>query len=241
MARIGLARLETVEWRLATGRAARTGDMNETRIFHRRHGFTLIELMIVVAILGILAVVAIPALQKYMRRAKTAEAKVQLAKMFDGTSAYYKAEHGQRGATGFISEGGTVQDLAPHLCPHPEGSPQGGEAGITPALSVNCNEGPGGRCIPAVGGGGAGYYDMDGWIIIIIWTKLMFMMETGHYFHYNYIAANETTGYGRCQFTSQAFADLDDDGLLSTFERSGACDRQGCNGAIGLYMDNEVE
>ena len=36
-------------------------------------GFTLIELMIVVAILGILAVVAIPAFVRYMRVAKTAE------------------------------------------------------------------------------------------------------------------------------------------------------------------------
>jgi prepilin-type N-terminal cleavage/methylation domain-containing protein len=55
--------------------------------------FTLVELMIVLAVLGVLAALAIPAFQKYMVKAKTAEAPVMLRKLMDAASAYFAVDH----------------------------------------------------------------------------------------------------------------------------------------------------
>ena len=59
----------------------------------RCRGFTLIELMMVVAIISLLSSVAIPSFVKYVRRAQASEAPMALRRMYDGAVAYYVGEH----------------------------------------------------------------------------------------------------------------------------------------------------
>lgn len=55
----------------------------------RQGGFTLVELMVVVAIIGLLSSVALPNFRKYQAKSKMSEAKLQLASLYTAESAFF--------------------------------------------------------------------------------------------------------------------------------------------------------
>jgi prepilin-type N-terminal cleavage/methylation domain-containing protein len=66
-------------------------------------GFTLVELMITIAILGIIAALAIPAFTAYVARSKTAEVSANLNVMFKSAASYYLADISGKGSTSAVT------------------------------------------------------------------------------------------------------------------------------------------
>ena len=79
----------------------------------KRSGFSLIELMVVVAIIAFLAMIAVPNFNRFLAKAKRAEAYMNLSSIYAAEKAYY-AEHGKysdvlngEGGIGWKPEGKT--------------------------------------------------------------------------------------------------------------------------------------
>lgn len=176
-------------------------------------GFTLVELMMVVAIIGILAAVAIPAFTRYVRKSRSAEAMGILNRMWAGSLSYYETDH----------QDANSQTLAKQF-PGPlgvESTPGGLHCGCQPT---------GAKCPGSD----------PSWNTDPVWQGLNLVMQDAHSYVSNYSGSGSNTS---ATFTAGAFGDLDCDSTIATFVRVGGIDLAtgDVRGGIQPYVDNELE
>lgn len=133
----------------------------------KQAGFTLIELMIVIAIIGILAAIAIPAYQDYIARSQMTSALAEVSP----AKTQYEAELNSNGALGTYtvahmgltaSDDGTRCTVVEVNAPAADGAATPGiscTVGGTPAVAgavINLNRSATGAWVCQVATGGAG-------------------------------------------------------------------------------------
>jgi prepilin-type N-terminal cleavage/methylation domain-containing protein len=155
-------------------------------------GFTLVELMIVVAIIGLLAALAIPAFSRYVKRARSAEAAGHLNKMWLGSVTYFESDH-------FKQTGESTFATAKQF-PGPVSEDLGGGG-------LDCCAHPGNKC-PGLDPGFGGP----------VWAALSFSLTEP----YSYKPRYESAGQGTAStFTAVATGNQDCDGVRATYTRRG--------------------
>jgi type IV pilus assembly protein PilA len=186
-------------------------------------GFTLIELMIVVAIVGVLAVLAIYGVRKYIANAKTAEARNSLGQI------------GKDAATAYEKESMAATVLT-----------QGVSTAVNRKLCLSAS-----KPVPddKVAIAGKKYqsnaakdkdWNLDQASAHTGFFCLKFSMDQPQYFMYSYTSDSTSTTEGT-KFTAAANGDLNGDGNTSTFSLLGGVANGVVNVAPNLSEDQPEE
>jgi type IV pilus assembly protein PilA len=197
---------------------------------HQR-AFTLVELMIVVAIVGVLAALAIYGVRKQLAQAKTAEAKQHVGAISRGAVGAYERE---TTASEIASEGGNSSGNAHDVC--------------NTATIVPVNVPAGTKYQPLTGEG----KDFETGDTGTGWKCIQFSVSQPIYFRLTYkrgtatqVAPNNpatVAGFSKA-FEAAAEGDLDADGVTSKYVRTGKVNltTQQMVLSTHLYIENEGE
>lgn len=176
---------------------------------YKQAGFTLIELMIVVVIIGILAVLAIFGVRKYLGSAKSAEALSTIGAINRAAVAAYERES----APSELIEGKSSSQTLHQLCassaavPTTDAAIQNKKYTASTAPNVDYHLGAGGS--------------PTGWMC------LKFEMSEPQYYRYKYTKgsspalATNATAPGGGNWLAEARGDLNGDGMFSGFVTGG--------------------
>jgi type IV pilus assembly protein PilA len=186
-------------------------------------GFTLVELMIVIAIIGVLAALAIYGVRRYLASAKTAEAKQTIGAIARGAKQSFERENA---GSEFLAAG------------------VGNSAGLSHALCATAAAVPG--TIPKGNKyqPGTGNADFDTGDSVTGWKCLKFSMTQAIYYKYYYTKGSSpvTSGHGGSptvsateSFEAAAEGDLDGDNSPSAFALVGQQD-----GANEMRLSTQV-
>jgi type IV pilus assembly protein PilA len=180
-------------------KAGTSGEIMRSNKHQGMRGFTLIELMIVVAIVGVLAVLAVYGVRRYIASSKTAEARNQLGQIGkDAQTAYEK----ETMAAAVLSQGTSTSVLRALCKSATKTVPQGG---VTAIKGRKYQSSPAEWTVDAATNAG--------------FSCLKFEIDQPQYYLYNYTAT--VTGAVGDSFTASANGDLNGDGVLSTFTWTG--------------------